>query len=159
GEQQGQVGLDAGLFQALGGADAFPGGGDLDQYPVSADAGFLVQTDQPLGALPGGLAVEGQAGVHFGGDPSRDHLENLATHGDGELVAGQADIPLGGLAGPFQQFGIAGQGGSLEQQRRIGGGVHGLQTGDGIQVAGVSDYSSEGFQLVQLGRHEAPAMA
>jgi hypothetical protein len=33
-------------FQLFGGADAFPGGGDLDQHPVAADAGGFVQRDQ-----------------------------------------------------------------------------------------------------------------
>ena len=42
-EQQRQVAVDAFAFQHLGGADAFPGGGDLDQHALAADARGFVQ--------------------------------------------------------------------------------------------------------------------
>ena len=41
-EEQRQVAVDAFLLEHLGGADAFPGGGDLDQDAVAADAGLVI---------------------------------------------------------------------------------------------------------------------
>ena len=38
-EEQRQVAVDAFLLQHFGGADALPGGGDLDEDAVAADAG------------------------------------------------------------------------------------------------------------------------
>jgi hypothetical protein len=38
-------------FSSLGRADAFPGGGDLDQYAVTANAGLFVQVDQAMRTL------------------------------------------------------------------------------------------------------------
>jgi hypothetical protein len=41
-EEQRQVAVDAFLLQDFGGADALPGGGDLDEDAVAADAGLVV---------------------------------------------------------------------------------------------------------------------
>ncbi len=116
GEQQGEVGLDAGLFQLLGGADAFPGGGDLDQHTLAADAGLLVEADQPLAALDHRLGVERKACIHLGGDASGDQFEDLLAHRHGEQVTGQADIALALLHGVAQVLGIARHRSRLEQQ-------------------------------------------
>jgi hypothetical protein len=56
-EEQRQVAVDAFLLQDLGGLDAFPGGGDLDQHALAADAGLVVLRDDVAGLLDGGLSV------------------------------------------------------------------------------------------------------
>ena len=74
------------LLELLGGADAFPGAGDLDQDPLAVDAGLLVQADQPAGLGDGRLGVEAEAGVDLGRDAARDDLEDLAAEVDEQLV-------------------------------------------------------------------------
>ncbi len=133
GEQQGQVGLDALAFQNLGGADSFPGGGDLDQHRSRSDALFVVQLDQAVGAGEGGLAVERQARVDFGGNTSGNDSEDVLADCHGEAVASQSGVAAATRGSLSKVLGVARQGGGLEQQRRVGGGVHRLQAGNGIE--------------------------
>ncbi|MNE41150.1 hypothetical protein D3C80_1352060 [compost metagenome] len=143
----------------LGGADAFPGRGDLDQHPLAADAGRFVQADQSLGSLDAGLAVEGQARIHLGGDAPRNDLQDFATNGHGKAIAGQAQILSGTGDGGLQLPGITRQRGSLEQQRGVGGGVHRLQARNGVEVAGVGDHGGVLLELLQLGSHLTKALS
>ncbi|MNE16420.1 hypothetical protein D3C80_1093630 [compost metagenome] len=153
GEQQGQVGLDAFFFQHLGGADAFPGRGQLDQHPVTADTGLVVQRDQLPGLGQQRRLVEGQAGVDLGGDTPRNHLENAGANGYGKGVTGNADIALAVLDRLLEQLGITGHGRSLEQQGRVGGGIDRFQAADGVDITGVGNHSGELLELFQLGSH------
>src|SRR5471032_99730 len=153
GEQQGQVGLNAFLFQNLGGTDAFPGGSDLDQYAVAADAGFVVQLDQTVRALQYGVSVERKARVHFSGNAARDHFQNFLTYRNAKTVARQAHIAVAVVNAGVQQLGITGNGGRFEQQGRVGGSVHGFYASDCFEVAGVGNDGSDLFELFQLGSH------
>ncbi len=53
-KQQRHVAVDAFLLQDLGGADAFPGGGELDEDALAGDAGLIVEGDD-LAGLGDGL--------------------------------------------------------------------------------------------------------
>ena len=145
--------MDAGFFQLLGRTDAFPGRGELDQHAVTANASFVVQLDQLVGFLQQGRFVKRQAGIDFSRNSPWNDLQDTATHRHREQVAGQANIALAVLDGVFQQIGIAGQRGSFEQQRRIGGGINGFEAGNRIEVAGVCDHGGELLELFQLGSH------
>ena len=74
--------MDAIFLQHFGGADALPGGGDLDQNPPAIDAGLFVQFDQGMALVDGALGVERQARVGFGGDAAGDDFQNFPTKGD-----------------------------------------------------------------------------
>jgi hypothetical protein len=50
--------MDAFAFELLGGPDAFPGRGDLDQHALAADAGQFIKLDQPARLDQFGLGVE-----------------------------------------------------------------------------------------------------
>ena len=71
-EEQGEVAVDAFLLEDFRGADAFPGGGDLDEDALAADAGVIVFRDDLMGLRDGGLGVVGEAGVNLGGDAAGD---------------------------------------------------------------------------------------
>ena len=45
-------------FSSFSAADAFPGGGDLDQHAVTANAGFVIQVDQTVRTLENRGLVE-----------------------------------------------------------------------------------------------------
>ena len=77
-EEQSQVAVDAFFLQPLGGADALPGAGDLDQNALTADAFRLVQRDEFTGLGDGALGIEAQARGDFGGYAAGNHLQNLA---------------------------------------------------------------------------------
>jgi len=145
--------VDAILFQDLGGADAFPGRGDLDQHALARHAGLFVQVDDLAGLGQQSLFVKGQACIHFGGNTARDGFENAGAHGDREGVRGQADVTVAVADGLLQQVLVTVQGSCLEQQRRVGGGVDRLEFGDGIEVAGVGDNGGHLLELFQLGSH------
>ena len=139
GEQQGQVGLDALAFQNLGGADSFPGGGDLDQQAVGADAGIGVQLHQPPRLGDGGLGIEAQPRVDLGGDAAGDEPEDFAADRHREAVAGIAEVAVRRGHRRLHVRGVGGQRRRLQQQRGIGGRILRLEAGDGIDVAGVGD--------------------
>ena len=52
-EEQGQVAVDAFLFELLGGLDALPGGGELDEHALVADAGSVILLDDVAGGGDG----------------------------------------------------------------------------------------------------------
>ncbi len=160
GKQQGQVGLDAFLFQHLGGADALPGGGQLDQDAIVADACFVVEADQFASLGDAGVGVEGETGVHFGGDAARDDFQHFQTDVDRQLVARVDDLlclvlalGFGPVDGVFDQGGILGDLGCLQHQGGVGGGIDGLVTLDGFDITGIGNYRGQGFQLGQFIGH------
>ncbi len=106
-EQQRQVGLNAFFFQLLRRADAFPGGGDLDQHTVTANAGFVVQVDQTVRTLENGRFIERQAGIHLSGNTARYDFQNFLTYRHRKTVAGQAHVAVTVLNALIQQLGIA----------------------------------------------------
>ena len=101
-EQQGQVAMNAFFFKHFRGADAGPGGGDLDQNVIAADAGLVVLRDDAARLVDGRLGVEGQAGVDFGGDAAGNDFQDPLAEGDGEAFEGQlGDILIAGVLALF----------------------------------------------------------
>ncbi len=65
-EQQGEVAVYTLFLQLFSGANAFPGGRNLDQHPAGIHAEVVIQLDQATCAGEGGIGIEGQPGIHFG---------------------------------------------------------------------------------------------
>ena len=79
-EEEGKVAVDAVLLLELTGSlDTFPCRGDLDEDAVLVDTNRLVESDELLGLGLGGLLVEREARVNFGGDVTRDDLQDLGA--------------------------------------------------------------------------------
>ena len=100
-EQQRQVAVDALVLELLGGPDALPGAGDLDQDALAVDARLLVHADQLAGLGQGALGVEAEAGIDLGRDAAGDDLEDLAAEVDEQLVherLGARGLVAGGVA-------------------------------------------------------------
>ena len=91
-EEQRQVAVDAFLLELLGGADALPGGGDLDEDALAVDAVGLIKADQPAGLLDGALGVEREPGIDLGRDAARDDLEDLLAEGDEQAIDAGFDL-------------------------------------------------------------------
>ena len=85
-EQQGEIAMNAILLETLGGADPLPGGGDLDQHPLTPDSGLFIKTDQLMGLRHRGLGVVAQARVHLGGHAAGHDLEDLLAEGHADLI-------------------------------------------------------------------------
>jgi hypothetical protein len=73
-EEEGQVAVDAFLFELLGGLDALPGGGDLDEDALAGDAGGLVLMDDVVSGGDGLVGVVGEARIHFCRNATGDDL-------------------------------------------------------------------------------------
>jgi len=79
-EEQRQVAVNALLLQDLGGFDAFPGGGDLDEDAIAADAGLAIEADQLAGFGDRGFGVKAQAGIDLGGDAAGPRRGSRTSH-------------------------------------------------------------------------------
>ena len=79
GEQQRQIGVNAALLQNACGFNAFPGGGNLDEYAIGMNAGGLIKLNESFSTGDCGDSIEGQAGIDFCGDAAGDRVQNLAT--------------------------------------------------------------------------------
>ena len=90
-EQQGEVAVDAFLFQHLRRLDPFPRGGNFDQHPLPAEAGCFIAPNDLTGLADGGLRVVTETGIHLGGHPTGHHLEDFFPEADAQLVNGFAD--------------------------------------------------------------------
>ena len=147
--------MDAALLQRLGGLDALPGGGDLDEHPVGRDTFGLVQLDDAFGAGAGGLGVKTQAGIHLGGHTAWHAGQNLApkTHQQPVHDFIQRAAPeLGHRVG--QQRLVVGLLHRLQDQRRVGRGVLRAKLRQLLEITGVGDHGGEllqGFELVHVG--------
>ncbi len=100
-EQQRQVGADAFALELLGGANAFPGGGGLDQDAFLTDAIGGVALDDAVRATDGLVGIEGQTGADLGGDIARHQAGDLGTDIHGHGIDGIIDV--GSLARDFGQ--------------------------------------------------------
>jgi len=147
--------VDTFFFEDLGGLDAFPGGGDLDQNAVASDAGFFVESYDLVGFGDGGGGVEGETGVHFGGDTAGDDLEDFQAEHDEEAVDDGGEGGRGACVfdGLVNQGGIGRHGCSFEDQRGVGRRIAGRKLFHGGEVAGVGDHNGELLQLVELVGH------
>ena len=75
-------------LEFLGGPDPFPGGGNLDENPLPGHPGLLVKGNQLARLGQGPLPVEGEAGIHLGGDAPRNDLQDLAADGHDQPIGG-----------------------------------------------------------------------
>jgi len=83
-EEQGQVTVDAFALENLGGLDALPGGRDLDQDALTADACRVIQCDDAVRLLDGGIGVVGEPRVHLSGNAPGNDGQDLFAEGDGQ---------------------------------------------------------------------------
>ena len=90
--------MDAFALQLGSRLDAFPGGGDLDQHAVAANACGLIERHQATGAGHGGSGVKRQACVDFSRDAAGHDLEDLQAKAHQHLVDDLAlrRAPVGG---------------------------------------------------------------
>ena len=143
-------------LQLLGGPDAFPGAGDLDQDTLAVDARCLRTADQLAGLGEGGLGIEAQAGIHFGGDAAGNDLEDLAAEADEQLVHegfglrfGIPALLVGVVERIHHQVLVLRPLRRAEQQRRIGGCILRLEARDGLDIAGIRDYYAVFLQRIE----------
>ena len=142
----------------LGGLDAFPGGGELDQDALAADAGLLVGGDDLAGRGDRFLRVIREAGIHLGRDAAGDDLEDALAELDGELLEGEVGDLL--LVGAFAELRsrafkrtvndvrVLGHLRRSGDKRRICGRILRLEFLDGIEVAGIGDDSGHAAKLL-----------
>ncbi len=153
GKQQGQVAVDALFLEPLGGADALPGAGDLDQDALRANPGLGVEGDQLFGLDHGRLGVEGKSGVDLGRYPPGDVFKDFAPEADEKLVDHRLRIGAGLGQGGVDQRAVARVLRRGEEQRRIGGRVLRFPACDGVDIAGVGNDDGVRFEGVELCGH------
>ncbi len=96
-EEQSEVAVDSLALEDFGGLDALPGGGDLDEDTLAADAGLVVLRDDLARLRDGLVGVVGEARIDLGGDAAGDDGEDLASEGDGKRLEGErGDGLIGG---------------------------------------------------------------
>ena len=150
GKQQRQVAVDAFFFQRLGGADPLPGGCQFDQDPRLINAHLLIQRHQMARLLDALLPVEGEPGVHLGGDPARNAFEDLRAKIDRQLIAGVSHLRFTAASllfrpgdGVVNESAIGRQAGGLQQQGGVSGGIFRMIVANGFDVAAVGDHGGE----------------
>ena len=155
-EQQGQVAMDPFLFELLGGADALPGRGDLDQHPFALNAGRLVVADELVGLGNRALHIVGQARIGLGRNSSCHDVEDA----DAELHGQPVDCPIDDgfqmishfLAGTTQRgvdhVAVLWHLSRRRNQRGIRRCVAWFEPLDGVEVTGVSDDNRHLAQLL-----------
>ena len=155
-EQQRQVAVDAFVLQQLGGADAFPGRGDLDQDALAADAGSVVELRSAGAPWRSSPRCRRRVGIDFGRDAAGHDLEDFAADRHRQPVAGIAAR----LSSPA---GRRDRGIDVRLRRRAARPpsaaatdwwcVQRLEAGDGLDVAGVGDDDGMLAELFELGGH------
>ena len=80
--------MDPFFFQHFSRLDALPGGRDLDQNAVIADASVVIQTNELATLLDRGVGVVAQACIDFGGHPAGDNLEDFLTENHTDFIQG-----------------------------------------------------------------------
>ena len=155
GKQQRQVAMDAFALELRRSLDALPGGGDLDQHPLAANALRLVQRHEATRPRHGGGGVKTQAGVHLGGHTPGHMLQDRLTKAHQQVVHHLIQrLPTVGRHGIAQHRGIVGLLHRFQDQGRVGGGILWPELRQLQKVAGVGDHGGvllEGFELVHGG--------
>src|SRR5271165_2573294 len=158
-EEQREITVDAFLFKLLGGTDAFPCGGDLDEDALLRNALIGVKADDVVRHLYSACGVVGQACVDFGGYTAGNNRENLLSEGDGHVLEGLlGDGLVGGvftqlLLGFLQDAVDDGlilrhlRGGGY--QGRIGGRILRFHLLNRFDVTGIGNHRGHGAQLLQ----------
>ena len=144
-------------MQHLGGADAFPRRGDLDQDAFARNAVLGVERDEPVRLVEQCLRVKREVRIRLGGDAARHDFQNLQAEQHEQLVHDLVQQRLAarpGLAGVgdgfLNQALVGGHLRGLENQRRIRRGILRrvfLQRGE---IPGVGDDAGELLELVEL---------
>ncbi len=159
-EEQSEIAVNAFLFELLGGTDAFPGRGDLDENALLREMPWLVvKADDVVRHLYGAFGVVGEACVDFGGDASGNNGQNLLSEGDGQvlesffrdvLVAGVlAELLLGFLQDAVDDGLILRHLRGGGYQGRIGGRILRFHLLDRFDVTGIGNHRGHGAQLLQ----------
>mmetsp|Transcript_25792 Transcript_25792/g.60729 ORF Transcript_25792/g.60729 Transcript_25792/m.60729 type:complete len:466 (-) Transcript_25792:95-1492(-) len=147
GKDERDVAVDALLFQNLGGLDALPGPGQLDEDAALVDAHLFVHLDDSPGPLDAGVNVVAEPDVDLGRYLSGHQCRQFGTEADGELVHGEVDLRFeighGGvpsaqlLLGVGNGFGnhvlvaLVAAGTRLAHKERVGRGI-GHESGGGV---------------------------
>jgi hypothetical protein len=143
--------VDALVLQDARGLDAFPGRGDLDEHTLAADAGGFVQPDQAVRTRHIGRSIKAQAGIDFGRDTARYHLQDLPPEAHQHLIHHFVQRqPAVGSDRLGQQRRVVGLLHGLEDERRIGGRILRRKLGELLEIARVGDDGGELLELVEL---------
>src|SRR5207249_11004978 len=118
--------MDAFARELFGGANAFPGRGDLNEDSFARDAGLFVTADERARLGEAGFDIETEAGIDFRGDATGDDFQNLKAERDGPSVQRGTEglTCVGRLLFVFA--------GSFFDERRVFGRSRGLLLGAGI---------------------------
>jgi hypothetical protein len=156
-EEQGQVTVDAFALENLGGLDALPGGRDLDQDALTADACRVIQCDDAVRLLDGGIGVVGEPRVHLSGNAPGNDGQDLFAEGDGQpleskirdflLVRAFAQLVARVLQHAIHNGLILRHLRRGGNQRGVGGGVLRTKLLHRFNVAGVGNHNSVLAQL------------
>ena len=151
-EDEGQVGVDAVLrLQDLGGLDALPSRGNLDEDALLGYTDFLVELDDVKGLVDGSLCVEGGAWVNFGRDLPGDDLQNLLAELYQEVVQCSVNLLINVFSVPFAV--IDGSIDQLSVFRLVGGGEDQRRVGGRKVTRVADDCGARSLQLIERGRH------
>ena len=148
GEQQRQVTVDAFFFQLFSGANALPGGSQLDKNTIVADARVVIQLDDALGFRDRRFSIIGEACIHFSGNTARDQFQDFETDVHRQLVGSIEDLlrAIAALAtcpghSVINQLTVLRDLSRAENQGRVGGGILRLIQLHCRNISGVSDDS------------------
>ena len=148
-KKQGEVGVNATAFQALGRLNTFPSRGDFDQHPVSRNALCLVQLNDAFTPGETGIRIETQARIDLGRDTPWYQLKDFTTKPNQKTIhhfIQRAPPELGD--GISQQGLVVGLLNRLEDQRRIGRGVLRLEGADLVEITRVGNNRGELFECL-----------
>ena len=150
--------MNALFFEDLGGLDAFPCGGELDEDALAGDTGFLVLRDDVAGGRNGLFSVVGEACIDLCGDAAGDDFEDLDAESNGQSLEGcGGNLLVGGVGASvfFLLENIVHDGlilrhlGGGGDERGIGGRILRLILFDRVDVAGVGDYGGHATKLFE----------
>src|ERR1017187_7534970 len=148
--------MNAFSFELLGGANALPGAGELDENALRADASRLVKRDEFTALGDAAFGIEAQARGYFGGYAPRSHVQNLASEQHEEAI----DKLLGHFLVAAAAFGSQLRGfidkapvlwhlRGMIQEGRVSGGVLGMVPGDRLDISRVGHNSGVSLQRLQ----------
>ena len=155
-EEQGEIAVDAFALEDFGGADAFPGGGDLDEDAFARNALGFVKLDEKAAFGNERLGVERQVRVGLGGDAAGDDFEDLRAEEDEQVVEDAVQEVVAGGLGLVVGDGLVDEElvfrhlRGLEDKGGIGRGIPGGVLLEGGEIAGIGDNDGVLLQLFQL---------
>ena len=162
-EEQRQVAVDAFLLQHFGGADAFPGGGELDEDAILLDAALLVGRDDGSAPWRARLRCRRKGRRRLRSRRGRERASRARRRPrspDGRRLRGDTASGLPPCFLPQATASLIvsaniGVPSALRTMRRVGRAIDRLQAGNGLDVAGIGNDRRHLAQLVELG-HDVP---